>query len=156
MEKRISEQRLKRYLESNGSDAEHISFDQSCHSVAEAAIAAKCAETDLVKNICLIDEEQNLIVAVVKGEHRASTSRVAKALDIERPRTAAPEEILELTGYPCGGTPSFGYRARFLVDPKVMEKEVVYSGGGSPCSLVRISSAELLKLSGAKVVRLRK
>lgn len=33
---------------------------------------------------------------------------------------ATPGEILEKTGYPCGGTPSFGYQAMFLVDPKVM------------------------------------
>ncbi|MCP4408530.1 MAG: hypothetical protein GY807_12355, partial [Gammaproteobacteria bacterium] len=68
----------------------------------------------------MIDDQGNLIVAIVKGEDRASTSRVAKALGITRPRVAEPEEILQKTGYPCGGTPSFGYPAIFLIDPRVI------------------------------------
>ena len=36
----------------------------------------------------MIDSSGKLIVAIVKGEHRASTSRVAKALNIEVPRIA--------------------------------------------------------------------
>ena len=36
----------------------------------------------------MINSEGNLIIAIVKGEDRASISRVAKALNIDRPRTA--------------------------------------------------------------------
>jgi len=99
----------------------------------------------------MIDSDQNLIVAIVKGEDRASTSRVAKALKIDRPRIANPEEILDHTAFPCGGTPSFGFSAIFLVDPKVLDKKLVYTGGGSDTSLVRVSSATLLKLNQGKV-----
>ncbi|MDA3903742.1 MAG: YbaK/EbsC family protein [Desulfuromusa sp.] len=150
------ENKLKQYLEQTTNDAEHLSFDQSCHSVTQAAEAVGGNPDDLVKNICMIDSNQNMIVAIVKGDHRASTSRVAKALKIDRPRTATPEEILECTGFPCGGTPSFGFSARFLVDPKVLDKKVVYTGGGSETSLVRISSESLLDLNQGKVVRVRK
>jgi prolyl-tRNA editing enzyme YbaK/EbsC (Cys-tRNA(Pro) deacylase) len=150
------ENSLKEFLEQSENEAEHLSFEQSCHSVTEAAATVGCDPEDLVKNICMIDSEQNLIVAIVKGEDRASTSRVAKALNIDRPRTATPEEILDHTGFPCGGTPSFGYNATFIVDPKVFDKEVVYTGGGSDTSLVRISSKALLKLNQGKVARVRK
>jgi prolyl-tRNA editing enzyme YbaK/EbsC (Cys-tRNA(Pro) deacylase) len=37
-----------------------------------------------------------------------------------------------------------------------MEKEVVYSGGGSEKSLVRISPQELQKANQGQVVRIRK
>ncbi len=150
------ENKLKQFLEQEESDAEHLSFTQSCHSVSDAAAAAGCSSDELVKNICMIDSEGKIIVAVVKGEDRASTSRVAKALNIDKPRTAEPEEILIYTGFPCGGTPSFGYNAVFLVDPKVMEKETVYTGGGSEKSLIRISTDNLLKLNSGKVTRVRK
>lgn len=150
------EQKLKRFIDEKRIDAEHLVFDQSCHSVAEAADAAGVQPEDLVKNVCMVDSRGNLIVAVVKGEDRASTSRIAKALGIERPRLAAPEEILQKTGYPCGGTPSFGYAARFLVDERVMEKSVVYTGGGSDKSLVRIAPAELLRANRGELARVRK
>ena len=104
----------------------------------------------------MIDSNDQLIVAIVKGEDNASTSRVAKALTIERPRLATPEEILQKTGYPCGGTPSFGFDAIFLIDPRVMEKETIYTGGGSEQSLVKINTSELLKANQGTVVRIRR
>jgi Cys-tRNA(Pro)/Cys-tRNA(Cys) deacylase len=85
-----------------------------------------------------------------------STSRVAKFLGVAEVRIATPEEIIERTGYPCGGTPSYGYPARFLVDERVLQKDIVYTGGGSVNSLVRIRSADLLRANGGQVVRIRK
>jgi prolyl-tRNA editing enzyme YbaK/EbsC (Cys-tRNA(Pro) deacylase) len=148
--------KISKYIEEHKIDGEHLIFEQSCHSVPEAAVAAKADVEDFVKNICMIDSEGNLIVAIVKGEDRASTSRVAKALGIDRPRIAIAEEMLEKTGYPCGGTPSFGYVATFLIDSKVMEKEIVYSGGGSQNSLIKISTVELRKANEGRVARIRK
>lgn len=150
------DQKLKQFMISEKIEAKHLSFQQSCHSVAEAAVAVGCTPEDFVKNICMIDDQNNLIVAIVKGEDRASTSRVAQHLNIERPRTAMPQEILEKTGYPCGGTPSFGYTAKFLIDPRVMEKPYVYSGGGSEQSLIGITPEELLKANGGELVKIRK
>ncbi|VVB98522.1 Aminoacyl-tRNA editing domain protein [uncultured archaeon] len=153
---KLYEEKLKRFIAENGIDAEHLSFQQSCHSVEEAALAVNAKPEDFVKNICMIGPDGRLIVAIVKGEDRASTSRVAQALKIERPRIATPEEMLERTGYPCGGTPSFGYAAEFLIDQRVLEKENVYSGGGSENSLVRIPTKELQRVNNGTIARVRK
>jgi len=150
------EGKLKAFMRENGIPGEHLSFDQSCHSVEEAAKAANADRRDFVKNICMVDSQGNLMVAIVKGEDRASTSRIGKSLKIERPRIATPEEILEKTGYPCGGVPSFGYKGMFLIDPKVMEKEIIYSSGGSENSLLRISSKDLQKANNGRIIRIRK
>ncbi len=150
------EHKLKQFMADHRINGEHLSFKQSCHSVEDAAKAANCTTEDFVKNICMFDEKNNLIVAIVKGEDRVSTTQVGKHLNIDRPRTATAAEILEKTGYPCGGTPSFGYTAYFLIDPKVMEKTTVYTGGGSENSLVRISPQEMQKANGAQVVKMRK
>jgi len=149
------EEKLKRIIEDNGIDAEHLSFNKYCRSVAEAARTVGAKPEDFVKSICMVGGS-GVIVAIVKGEDRASTSRVAKVLGIERPRVASPDEILDLTGFPVGGTPGFGFDAQFLVDPRVLEKEWVYLGGGSECSLVRMSPQELVRANGGKVARVRK
>ncbi len=150
------EEKLKRIIEERGIDAEHLSFDKYCRSVAEAAKTVGAEPEDFVKSICMVDGDGGVIVAIVKGEDRASTSRVAKALGTERPRVASPDEILGLTGFPVGGTPGFGFDARFLVDPRVLEKDRVYLGGGSERSLVRMSTRELVRANGGRVVRVRK
>ena len=69
---------------------------------------------------------------------------------------AAPREVLDLTGYPCGGTPAFGFDATYLVDPRVLEREFVYTGGGSETSLVKISPGEMLRVNSGEVTRIRK
>ncbi len=152
----IFEQRLQSYLKEQRLQAEHLSFDQPCHSVAEAARAVNASPEELVKNICLLDNNGQLITAIVKGEDRVSVSRIAKTLQKDGLRLATPEEILAKTGYPCGGTPSFGYQALFLIDPKVMERELVYTGGGSETSLVKISTTELVNANQGMILRIRK
>ncbi|MCW4051184.1 MAG: hypothetical protein NWE89_15785 [Candidatus Bathyarchaeota archaeon] len=152
----IYEEKLRQYIMEHGVEAEVISFNQSTHSVADAAEAVGAEPEDFVKSICMVTMGGKLIVAIVKGEHRASTSRVSKALNIPKPRVASPDEILEFTGYPVGGTPAFGYEAIFLMDPKVLEKEKVYSGGGSNNALTYMSTVEMQRVSGAQMARLRK
>jgi Cys-tRNA(Pro)/Cys-tRNA(Cys) deacylase len=146
------EEKIKKYIKDCNIKAEHLSFETSCHSVEEAVQTVNASIEDFVKNICLIDKKGNLIVAIVKGEDRVSTKKIGKVLGIERPRTANPQEILEKTGFICGGVPSFGYVATFLIDPKVMEKEIIYSGGGSEQSLIKISPQELLKANQGQVI----
>ena len=150
------EEKLKQFILEHGIQAEHLQFDGSCHSVEDAAKAANISMDDVIKNICLVTPEQALVLAIVKGEHRVSTKRVAKAIGATEVRTAQPEEILARTGYPCGGTPSFGFRATFLIDLKVMEKETVYTGGGSDHSLTKIKTQELQRANQGEIVRIRK
>jgi len=152
----IYEQRLRAYLQEQHIQAEHLSFDQPCHSVEEAARAVDASPEELVKNICLLDINGQLITAIVKGEDRVSVSRIAKTLQREGLRLATPAEILEKTGYPCGGTPSFGYQAMFLIDPKVMEREIVFTGGGSETSSIKMRTEELVRANRGTIFRIRK
>jgi len=150
------EQRLQSYLQEQHIQAEHLSLNQPCHSVEEAARAVNASPTDLIKSICLLDSNGQLITAIVKGEDRVSVSRIAKTLQRDGLHLATLDEILEKTGYPCGGTPSFGYQAMFLVDPRVMEREYVFAGGGSETSLVKINTGELLRANQGTILRIRK
>ncbi len=151
------ESKLKDFIQNNHLKATHLVFEDSCHTVEEAALAANTSPDDIVKNICMIDDEHDkLIVAIVKGKDKVSFSKIGKALNIKRPRIATPEEILNKSGFPVGGVPSFGYEANFLVDKDVMELNDVYTGGGSPNSLVKISTNDLQKTNNGIVVKIKK
>ncbi len=150
------ENKLADYIKKHDIQTEHLVFQKSCHSVEEAASAAGVTAEDFIKSICLTVKGEELIVAIVKGEDKASLSRVRKELDINRPRILSPEEILQKTGYPCGGVPPFGYEGEFLIDDKVMAVDTIYGGGGSEKSLVKLTPSELQKVNGGKVARIRK
>ncbi|GGB54417.1 aminoacyl-tRNA deacylase [Fictibacillus barbaricus] len=147
---------IKGFLKENNINASQIVLAESCHSVEEAAKAINASIDEFVKNICMVDSEGRLIVAVVKGKDRASTSRVGKVLKIDRPRLATEEEVLRHTGFPAGGVPSFGFEASFLIDSKVAELKCIYTGGGSPYSLIKMNVEEMVQINGGQVGRIRK
>ncbi len=149
------EEKLKAFMSEQGIQGTHLVFSNSCHSVEEAARASGTDTENIIKNICLIGDGR-LMVAIVKGEDRVDRSLIKEILNLNKVKTASPDEILKNTGYPCGGVPSFGFEALFLIDSRVMEKDLVYSGGGSLNSLLVISPREILRANKGMVADIRK
>lgn len=77
-------------------------------------------------------------------------------MNVEDIRKATPDEILEKTGYKCGGVPALGYEAKYLINPKVMEIDYVYTGGSSEYSLLKIFTKDIQKLNKGQIIRIRK
>lgn len=150
------EKKLKKFLQENDINGEYLRFEKSVHTVEDACREANAQPDDFVKTICMITKDGKVIGALVLGSFRVSTERVAKTLNIERPHVATSEQALAKTGYLVGGTPPFGYEATFLIDPKVMEKDIVYVGGGTPNALVKISPKEVQRINQGILVRVRK
>ncbi|MBI2549586.1 YbaK/EbsC family protein [Candidatus Woesearchaeota archaeon] len=150
------EKKLKKFLQENNVKGEHLHFENSVHTVEDACREVNAQPDDFVKTICMIANDGKVIGALVLGSHRASTERVASVLKIERPHVATPEQALKKTGYLVGGTPPFGYEATFLIDPKVMEKDIVYVGGGTPNALVKISPEEVQRIDHGIIARISK
>ena len=71
----------------------------------------------------------------------------------DRLRLASPEVALRVTGYPAGGTPPVGHRERFpiVVDTRVAAQEWGWAGGGRKELMVRIRSADIVRLTDARV-----
>ena len=151
-----NEARLQEWIDRHGVEAVLVRYPVSCHTVEEAAAATGAGVEGIIKNICMIGPDDELIVAILPGADRASTRRVGKALGMDPPRVATPEEVLARTGFPAGGTPSFGFAAHFVVDPRVLERDEVHTGGGSDRALVRIAPSALVAANQAVVARVRK
>ncbi len=150
------EKKLQEYIKNNDIDAQHLVFEQSCHSVAEAAQAVNGSPEDFVKNICLVTPDDQLVVAIVKGEDRVDLAKVGEVVGVEKVKRAKPNQVLEKSGYPCGGVPSFGYEAIFLIDERVMLRDIVYTGGGSDVSLCSATPHELVRANAGKIVAIAK
>lgn len=150
------EEKLKKFIEENKIRCEHLHFEQSCHSVEDAMRASGASREDFIKSICMLDDVGNLIVGIVKGEDKVDAKEVGRILNTKKSRIATPEEMFEKTEYPCGGTPAFGFKAVYLIDPRVFEKETIWGGGGSEYSLVKISPREMQKANNGKIVKIHK
>lgn len=151
-------QRLRDWLAEHRVQAEFLTFARSVHSVREAVEVSGHPVERFTKSIVMVDEQGRAIVAVVPAESRASTERVRKALGLaQRPRVASAEECMELLDQQVGGNaPLNAGQATVLVDPLVLEKDWILTGGGDDRSLVRITTAELRRVVEPRVVRVRK
>jgi len=148
------EHKLKRFIESNGIDAEQLIFESSVHTVEEAAVALGRSASDLIKSMVLI-QQGKIFVAIVSGTDRVSPRKIGALVGFPVPRAATPREVLEHTGYPVGGVPPFGYDAAVFIDPRVLDKKVVFGGGGSPRALLKVQPTDLLHVTKGTVVDVR-
>ena len=151
-------QAMRQWLAGNGVDAQFLSFEASVYSVAEAVAASGYPVEHFTKSIVMVTGDGQGIVAMVPADSRASTDRVRKALGLdERPRLATPDESFALTGqYAGGNSPLNAGGATVLVDPKVLERDWLVTGGGDDRSLVRIATDELRRVATFTEARVRK
>ena len=151
----MAAERLKKIIGAEGINAEQIIFEAPVRTVDESAKALHAKYDDFVKSIVFYRDEM-IIVAIVLGADRVDRAKVSAAMGITGLKLASPEETLEKTGYPAGGVPPFGFEAVFLIDSRVMQKDFVYSGGGSHNALLKISPNEIIRASKGRVADIAK
>ncbi|MFW9799307.1 MAG: aminoacyl-tRNA deacylase [Candidatus Thorarchaeota archaeon] len=148
---------LQKYIEQSSTAAEILTMKGRVHSVAAASEQLGISPDHIIKTVVFRTCEGEPILAIVMGKDRASSKRIAKALGIEPPTLATPEEALELTGYRVGGTPPISIAGvQVLVDTHVMMMDSVIGGGGTDYHLLRISPNEILRVTGGTIARVRK
>ena len=62
-----TKKKLNSFMQANGIEGVFLSFQESCHTAAEAASASGVTPQDIVKSICMLDANDDLIVAIVRG-----------------------------------------------------------------------------------------
>ena len=141
------EEKLKKFIKDNNINAEHIRYEKCLHTVSDLLEVTGFDLELITKTMIFKGEKGKTIAVMIPAKFRVSTTRLGEVLGTKPPEMANPNEAYKRTGYPVGGMLCFGYDAIVIIDPKVLEKEYVYTGGGSEFSIVKISSAELKKLN---------
>jgi Cys-tRNA(Pro) deacylase len=148
-------ERLRRFLLVERVSGELVRPGSPTPTVALAAAALGVAESAIVKSIVLQHRKDasRVCVAIVPGHARVSASRVAEALGEAQLRLARPAVALTATGFAVGGIPPVGHRRRLpvVVDHSVMAESEVFGGGGDEDHMLRITPAEIVRLTRAVV-----
>jgi prolyl-tRNA editing enzyme YbaK/EbsC (Cys-tRNA(Pro) deacylase) len=73
---------------------------------------------------------------------------VSHELGVEKATLARSQLVLEVTGYRPGAVPPCGLPSDIpvIADPRVFEPAVVYCGGGTTSTMLKIRSADLKAL----------
>ena len=118
----------------------------------DAADLLDCDVAHIAKSIVFAGQEGAVIV-ITSGANRVDRKRKLKRAIGYKPGMAAPEYVLEATGYQIGGVPPFGHPKPVfvLLDEDLMQYELVWGAGGTAQTVFPITPDELLRLSGATV-----
>jgi prolyl-tRNA editing enzyme YbaK/EbsC (Cys-tRNA(Pro) deacylase) len=140
-------------LDDGGLDVEVRAFPESTRTAAEAASAIGCDVAQIVKSL-VFDAAGKPTMVLVDGASSVDEQRLAGELGVDAVRRADPDTVRAATGYAIGGVPPFGHATPVpvLVDPGLLEHDVVWAAAGTPNTVFPIAPGALVEAAGATVV----
>jgi len=153
----LSPEDLQIFIQTHCIQVEMLHLDSPTPTVESAAQAVGTEPDNIVKSILfLVDGKPVLSIAC--GQARVDSRAIAARYGVGRKRVklAPPEVVLKETGYEVGAMPPFGHLRPLetLLDRRVLERPVVFAGGGSEQTLIRLSPQVIQEVTRAQVLDL--
>ena len=147
---------LKAYLANSGISAEILELEDEVKTVNQAAKALGVSKEQIIKTIMFIDALGEPVLAIVRGDQKVDSKKLANVVGTLGVRMASAKEVKKHSGYAIGGLPPIGHKQKIktVIDKKVLEKEFVYGGGGTEKHLLKISPKDVQKLTDAIVANI--
>lgn len=157
MIERLDSTHLAQFIETNRIDAEILHFEVQTPTVAVAAAVAGVDPAQIVKSVLFMADGEPVLVLAC-GTSRIAWKLLADHLGISRKKlkTADANTVLELTGYVVGSVSPLGQRhkLRTIVEAAIPTLETVLAGGGELNALLKLKTAELLRVVEGEIVSL--
>jgi prolyl-tRNA editing enzyme YbaK/EbsC (Cys-tRNA(Pro) deacylase) len=143
---------VRAWFAENAPDIEVLVTETSSATVPEAAQTHNVAPGQIGKTICVRAGDEVMLI-VTSGAARIDNKKFKAAFGT-RPRMLGAEEVLALTGHPVGGVCPFGLATPLPVycDVSLQKFDVVVPAAGAGNAAVKIPTARMVELTGAKWV----
>jgi len=140
------------YLLEQGVAHEIVQLPALSTTVRRAAALLGVPPREVVRSL-LFETESGPVVCLVPGDRHVDHDRLCAELGCREVKPVAAAEVVSLTGYRPGALPPCGLAAELpiLADPAVFELPVIYCGGGTTTTILKIRSADLLLAIDARV-----
>ena len=144
--------RIQAELRALGTVAEVITVPESTRTAAEAAATLGTDVGQIVKSLVFVAEEGAVLI-LTSGSQRVSVGKVRGVIGADI-RRADADAVKRLTGYAIGGVPPIGHAtpSRVLMDPHLLDFEIVWAAAGAPYAVFGIAPSELHRITGAQLV----
>lgn len=148
-----STDRVEAFIGRHALDAEIISTPSGVPTVETAAAALGVPVDQILKTLVFTGPNDELVLAIACGTGKVDRHKLADAVVLPKVRIASPETVLAATGYPAGGVAPVDLPATALVvvDERVVQQDEVYGGSGTDLHMLRIRSADIVRLNNACV-----
>lgn len=148
---------LGRFIAAEGIAATIVPMEMETPTVPAAAEALGVDAAQIIKTLVFLVRETPLVV-IASGDTIVDRRPIADRYGIgkKQVRLADRETALAVTGYEVGGVPPFGHvtPSAVLLDERIGAWDVVYGGGGDDRTLLRVTPAELARVTRGEWIRL--
>ena len=150
-----SVERVRAALLAAGHDDTIAVFPAGTRTAADAAAAVGCEVAQIAKSI-VFRAGSRAAVIITSGANRVDPALAAAALGVSLTRADA-NWVRDVTGFAVGGVSPIGHLSPplLLVDEDLLALDPLWAAGGSPSHVFRTSPAELLRITGAPVGRVK-
>jgi prolyl-tRNA editing enzyme YbaK/EbsC (Cys-tRNA(Pro) deacylase) len=137
----------------DGFEMETRVFPEGTKTAEDAAAAIGCPVSAIVKSLVFVligaDASEEPAVALVPGDLRLDTVKLADLAGVTGSRRATLDEVRAATGFAAGGTPPFGHatRLRVFADDLLRRNDPVWAAAGTPTTVFPISISDLDRLA---------
>jgi len=132
-----------------------VESPHASRTVAEAAKLVGCDVAQIAKSLVFRTEKTGRPVLVIaSGANQVNEFRIGMYLK-EAVGKAPAAFVRQVTGFAIGGIPPVGHATAMetFVDQDLMEHEWIWAAGGTPNALFRLAPADLVKMTGGRVVK---
>lgn len=147
--------RVRGYFRANDLDIEIRELPGSTRTAQLAAEAVGSELGQIVKSLVFVDAEERTILALVPGDRRADSEKIARVVSSAATRIANAEEVRARTGYAIGGVAPFAHMDGppevTLMDKSFKRFETLWAAAGAPNAVFPIAREKLLELTRARV-----
>ena len=148
---------LQDFMDQRDIPGQILILDSPTPTVETAAQAVGVDARQIVKSVLFTVPGEG-VLTISCGDQLVERRVIAALYGISRKKVklARPEDVIELTGFAVGTVPPFGHRTnlRVLLDPRVLEFDEIYAGGGTSQALVRLNPKDIVRITQAEIIDL--
>lgn len=148
---------LARYLREHAIEAELISGIGETPTVIAAAAALGVVPDQVIKTLLFfVSDRPHTIIAHGTAPVRERALADYFGVGKRQIRLAKADEVLSITGFPAGGVPPFGHLqpTPLLLVHSLLDYETVFGGGGDDRTMMKLRTAELLRVTRPEFIDL--
>jgi prolyl-tRNA editing enzyme YbaK/EbsC (Cys-tRNA(Pro) deacylase) len=145
-------ERVASFLRATRAEARIEELAADTTTAEAAADAIGCTLGQVVRSLVFMCNGSPL-VALVPGDRRADSAKVARLAGVRRAAIARPAEVVAATGFAPGAVAPFSLEGVpvVLVERMLVHHPIVWVGAGSEHHMVALSPRELVRLTRGRV-----
>lgn len=142
---------LHKLLKNNNADYFIYADGKSLKSAVEGAAHYGITLRETTPTLILKTKDGYLAV-VICGDTRISFKKLKQVLSVKEISLADPQTVLSITGAHIGEISLINSNLETLIDARVLKNDYCYGGCGAPQSTLKIKTADLIRVTKARII----